>query len=217
MTIYLTFVRIRVIEVITISTKEKILNAAIDLFSKSSFSAVSIRDITREVGIKESSLYYHFKNKDELLECIFEIYREEIKKVCPPLKDIDYILTQTTPEQFLLHGLQKFKSLICDNPKMSKISRILSTEQFSHPKARYIISNDLYEENIKFLEVVFTKFMESEYIQEFPARLLAIEYQYPVFSMITQYQILQFEQQDTSELEKLLEDHVKFFFYKIKK
>ncbi|MBS4201044.1 TetR/AcrR family transcriptional regulator [Bacillus sp. FJAT-49732] len=201
----------------SISTKDKILNTAIDLFSRSSFSAVSIRDITREVGIKESSLYYHFKNKDELLDCIFEIYREEIKKVCPPFEDLDYILTQTTPEQFLQQGLQKFKSYICDSPRMSKISRIVSSEQFSHPQARLIILNDLYEENIRFLEVVFAKFKDLGYIQDFPARLLAIEYQYPVFSMITQYLILQFEQQDTAELEKLLQEHVEFFFHKIKK
>ncbi|MBS4196205.1 TetR/AcrR family transcriptional regulator [Lederbergia citri] len=200
-----------------ISTKEKILNIAIDLFSKSSFSAVSIRDITREVGIKESSLYYHFKNKDELLDSIFSIFQQEIGKVCPPLDILDQILEQTTPEQFLQQGLQNFKSYICDNPKMSRISRILSTEQFNHPRARSIILNDLYEDNIKFIEVVFAKYIDLGYIQEYPPRLLAVEYQYPVFSMITQYQILQFEGKDTSELEELLHDHVEFFVHKIKK
>ncbi len=53
-------------------TKQKILNAALDLFSQKGFSAVSIRDICKVVDIKESSIYYHFKNKqaifDELLQ-----------------------------------------------------------------------------------------------------------------------------------------------------
>lgn len=199
------------------STKEKILETAIDLFSKSSFSAVSIRDITQVVGIKESTLYYHFKNKDELLDSIFEMFQAEIQKVCPPLETLDQILASTTLELFLQQGLKNFKSYICDSPKMSKISRILSTEQFSHPKARSIILHDLYEQNIKFLEVVFTKFIELEHIHPFPVRLLAAEYQYPVFSMITQYQILQFDGRDTSDIEKQLEEHVTFFFHKIKK
>ena len=53
-------------------TKQKILDVALDLFSQNGFSAVSIRDICKVVDIKESSVYYHFKNKqtifDELLQ-----------------------------------------------------------------------------------------------------------------------------------------------------
>ena len=53
------------------NTKQKILDVSLDLFSRKGFSAVSIRDICAQVMIKESSVYYHFKNKqaifDELL------------------------------------------------------------------------------------------------------------------------------------------------------
>ena len=53
------------------NTKQKILNVSLDLFSQKGFSAVSIRDICAQVMIKESTVYYHFKNKqaifDELL------------------------------------------------------------------------------------------------------------------------------------------------------
>ena len=38
------------------TTKDKILEVAIDLFSKQGYHGVSIRNITKEVGIKESSL-----------------------------------------------------------------------------------------------------------------------------------------------------------------
>jgi len=54
-------------------TKQKILNVSLDLFSQKGFSAVSIRDICAQVMIKESTVYYHFKNKqaifDELIYC----------------------------------------------------------------------------------------------------------------------------------------------------
>ncbi|WP_274365579.1 TetR/AcrR family transcriptional regulator [Paenibacillus thermotolerans] len=197
-------------------TKEKILETAIDLFSRSSFSAVSIRHITKAVGIKESSLYYHYKNKDELLDSIFEMYRAEIRKVTPPIEQLDRILAVTEPEAFLLHGLRKFKAMICDSPGMSRISRIVSTEQFAHPKARSIILDDLYENNVLFLEAVFSKYIELGRIRPFPARLLAVQYQYPVFSLISQYQIMQFDGRDTSGVERQLEEHVAFFIQTIK-
>ena len=47
------------------NTKEKILDVSLSMFSTSGYEAVSIRDICRTVGIKESSIYYHFKNKQK--------------------------------------------------------------------------------------------------------------------------------------------------------
>lgn len=39
-------------------TKQRILDVSLELFSQNGFSAVSIRDICRQVQIKESSVYY---------------------------------------------------------------------------------------------------------------------------------------------------------------
>jgi AcrR family transcriptional regulator len=47
--------------------KEKILEAAIDLFYQMGFVKASIRDISQKVGIAKSSVYEHFKSKDEIL------------------------------------------------------------------------------------------------------------------------------------------------------
>ncbi|MBW1771796.1 MAG: TetR family transcriptional regulator [Deltaproteobacteria bacterium] len=47
--------------------KEKILESAIDLFYKAGFVKASIRDISQKVGIAKSSVYEHFKSKDDIL------------------------------------------------------------------------------------------------------------------------------------------------------
>ena len=51
------------------NTKEKILDVALTLFSQHGFQSVSIRDICKQVSIKESSLYYHFTNKRAFYSC----------------------------------------------------------------------------------------------------------------------------------------------------
>ncbi len=53
-----------------LTTREKILDVAIDSIARRGFEAVSIRDIAREVGIRESSIYNHFKSKYEILDTI---------------------------------------------------------------------------------------------------------------------------------------------------
>lgn len=54
------------------NTKERILEKAIDLFYEHGFVKASIRDIVRSVGITNSTVYIHFKNKDEILFSIIE-------------------------------------------------------------------------------------------------------------------------------------------------
>ena len=47
------------------TTKEKIVETALELFSQRGYGGVSIRDIAREVGIRESSIYNHFPGKQD--------------------------------------------------------------------------------------------------------------------------------------------------------
>lgn len=196
-------------------TKEKILEASIDLFSRQGFSSVSVRDITRSIGLKESSLYYHFKNKEDILDSIFTLFQTEFSKVFPPITSLKHILANTTPEDFLKQGLTNFKLHIADHPITSKITRILSIEQFSHPKARSIIVNDMYHKSIDFLEIAFREFIELGLISNFSPRLLAAEYQYPIFAMLTEYQILKFDNKDTTSLDRQLHEHITFFLSKV--
>lgn len=61
------------------TTKEKIMDVALHMFSERGYEAVSIRDICGEVGIKESTLYYHFKNKMNILDSLIAKFKEHIE------------------------------------------------------------------------------------------------------------------------------------------
>ena len=54
------------------NTKKKILKKATDLFYEHGFVKASIRDIVRAVGVTNSTVYIHFRNKDEILYSIIE-------------------------------------------------------------------------------------------------------------------------------------------------
>ena len=69
-----------------VSTKDKIFQVSVDLFSEKGFNAVSIREIAREVGIRESSIYNHYKNKDAILDSIIKYFMHlfyPLKQLCP--------------------------------------------------------------------------------------------------------------------------------------
>ena len=52
------------------NTKETILYEALKLFSDKGYDGVSVRDIAGQVGIKQSSLYKHYTNKQDIFDSL---------------------------------------------------------------------------------------------------------------------------------------------------
>lgn len=61
-------------------TKKQILKASYDIMMKKGYNALSMRSVAKKVGITQSVLYYHFKNKGAILEHIFRGMLEKIQK-----------------------------------------------------------------------------------------------------------------------------------------
>jgi AcrR family transcriptional regulator len=80
--------------------KNKIMEVTIELFSEKGYNAVSIRDITKKVGIKESTLYNHFQSKQELGETIYYNFQMETAKIMPSLEKLDTILISCHQKYF---------------------------------------------------------------------------------------------------------------------
>ena len=61
----------------TITRKEEILSTASKLFRERGYSAVTMRDLAREMGIKAASLYNHISSKRQILaDIVLPIARE---------------------------------------------------------------------------------------------------------------------------------------------
>jgi AcrR family transcriptional regulator len=53
-------------------TRDKIINSAIQLFNEQGTKAVSTNHIATDIGISPGNLYYHFRNKEDIIRAIFE-------------------------------------------------------------------------------------------------------------------------------------------------
>ncbi|MCP4137099.1 MAG: TetR/AcrR family transcriptional regulator [bacterium] len=52
-------------------TRKRILDVAEDLFSEKGFDGTGMEEIARKTGINKATIYYHFKNKYDILEALF--------------------------------------------------------------------------------------------------------------------------------------------------
>ena len=54
------------------SNRERVLKAALALFNEQGTGAVSTNHIAEAAGISPGNLYYHFRNKEEIIRALFE-------------------------------------------------------------------------------------------------------------------------------------------------
>ena len=78
--------------------KERILNAAIELFAELGYSATSTIKVAKAAGVSEGLIFRHFGNKEGLLNAIMEQARENAFHAYAP------ILSKSDPKE-LIRGI----------------------------------------------------------------------------------------------------------------
>ena len=76
-------------------TRDRILETALTMFASGGFQAASIRNIAQAVGIKESTVYYHFKSKRDILDCLLLRFEQHVQALLALLPAAPGKRTQT--------------------------------------------------------------------------------------------------------------------------
>ncbi|MGZ7136453.1 MAG: TetR/AcrR family transcriptional regulator [Methanobacterium sp.] len=198
------------------STKEKIFDVSIDLFSQRGFDAVSVREIAREVGIRESSIYNHYKSKEAILDAIIDYFMSELAQSGPPEEEMEKLME--TPELFFEVGARAFMERM-SSPKTEKIWRIISIELYHNEKIRNFYKKTLLEDPIKTWGEIFTKMMEKGVIKQVDPEKMAYEYFYFAIYLFFEYFILKYDEENGIFMDVIwerLSNHAQFILEAIK-
>lgn len=170
------------------NTKEKILDVALELFSKRGYSAISIRNICKEVEIKESSVYYHFANKHAILN---ELQTRFEHKATSLMETLNAAIGQ--PFDISNPNWNNVSQHFFDDYLMDKecnlFLRLLIIEQGHNPDLRKVYDQWLFDEPLRLQSQIFDALMELKVIKPLPSEELAIKYYAPIFLYFQRYLI----------------------------
>jgi AcrR family transcriptional regulator len=76
-------------------TKTRILDAALDIMSVYGVGGASMRGIAKAANINAASIYNYFGSKEEIVQSLYDYYREQYRKARP---DIEELLTRAETE-----------------------------------------------------------------------------------------------------------------------
>ena len=198
------------------TTKDRILDVSIDLFSQRGFDAISVREIAREVGIRESSIYNHYKSKEAILDAIIEYFMSELTSSGPPEEEMEKLME--TPELFFEVGARAFLERM-NVTATEKIWRLISIELYHNEKIREFFKKELLEMPLMAWEGIFTKMMEKGVIKPVDPKVLAHEYFYFAIFLYFEYFVLKYEEIDETFMEVVWErmsKHAEFILDAIK-
>lgn len=192
-------------------TKEKIFDTSLELFSKKGYEAVSVREIAREVGIRESSIYNHYKSKESILDEIIDYFKSELANSGPQEEDTKALIQQG-PEVFFEISSKIYIDQV-NTPKMEKIWRLVSIETYHNDKMKRFFKKELLEAPINIWEQIFNDMIERKLIKPVNPRTLAYEYFSFAIYLFFEYFILEYDENYESFMDLALEkmtNHTKF-------
>lgn len=156
------------------TTKERIFEAAIDLFALKGFDATSMREIAEAVGIKKASLYSHYKSKDEILETIVEYPLARVLTIGQGEVETEELILTRGVDGFMDLSGEALKKWI-EDPGMEKIFRIILIELYHNQQVKKFYL-ELWDAAYSFWESNFSIMIKHQLIKPCDPKVLAMEF-----------------------------------------
>ena len=193
-------------------TKDKILIEALSLFSVSGFSGVSVRDIAKAVGIRESAIYKHYKNKQELFDTIVEVSAGRIDSLQEELIS-KFNHNVNTKEVFPISIIQEiycniFLFYLTDDI-LSKFRRMMTIEHLKDNELNRKFKDMFIEKTLSYQSEVFRNLINEGKVNGTNPDIMAIHFYSPIFMLFFRYDS---EDDKIDEALNLIKKHIQEFF-----
>ena len=162
-------------------TKERILAAALDMFSQKGYDGTNIRELTASLGLVKSSMYRHFERKEEiwntLLDELIAYYDAHFgsPEHLPPVPDSPEALVEMTMRMvdFTVHDERIIKS-----------RKLLTIEQFRDDRARSLATRHFLTGLSETFTPVFSGMMDKGLLRRDDPAMLAFAYTAQISALI---------------------------------
>ena len=163
------------------TTKEKILDAALESFAENGYKGTNLRDLAAMLGLSKSALYKHYESKEEIWNALIdrmEAYytaRFGSSENMPPIPASGDELLEVTMRMldFTLH-----------DRKVILTRRLLLTEQFRDDRARKFATLHFLTGTKDIYTKIFSEMMKNNLLKKDDPEMLAFGYTAPITALV---------------------------------
>ncbi len=133
-------------------TKERIMNAAFELFSSRGYDKVSLNDVIAKAGVSKGGLFHYFDSKYSLgRDCLIQWADEHMAPIL-----IDDRSTNIEPEDILVHFIDSYIEMMVADSSLMKFFWSIFDEAMTNKKDQEIWIIFL-EKYIQFVESAYSE------------------------------------------------------------
>ena len=162
-------------------TKERILAAALEMFSQNGYAGTNIRELSASLGLVKSGVYKHYESKEAiwnaLLDQMIAYYGEHFGSPdhLPPVPDSPEELTRLT-----MHMV----NITVHDEKIIMTRKVLTLEQFRDDRAKDLATKHFLTGLTEMFTRIFTGMMEKGLLRKDDPKMLAFAYTAPISALI---------------------------------
>ncbi len=162
-------------------TKERILSAALEMFSQNGYAGTNIRELSESLGLVKSAVYRHFESKEaiwnSLLDELIAYYEARFGSTehLPPVPDsLEELVTMT----------MRMVNFTIHDEKVVKSRKLLSIEQFRDERARELATKYFLTGLKDMFTQIFAGMMDKGLLRRDDPSMLAFAYTAPISALI---------------------------------
>ncbi len=162
-------------------TKERILEAALEMFSQNGYAGTNIRELSASLGLVKSGVYKHYESKEAiwnaLLDEMIAYYGEHFgsSEHLPPVPDSQEGLVTMTMQMvnFTVH-----------DERIIMTRKVLTLEQFRDGRARELATKHFLTGLTEIFTHIFAGMMDKGSLRRDDPAMLAFAYTTPISALI---------------------------------
>ena len=162
-------------------TKDRILEAALEMFSQNGYAGTNIRELSASLGLVKSGVYKHYESKEAiwnaLLDQMIAYYADHFGSAehLPPVPDsLEGLVTMT------MHMV----NITVHDEKIIMTRKVLTLEQYRDARARELATKHFLTGLTEMFTRIFSGMMEKGLLREDDPEMLAFAYTAPISALI---------------------------------
>lgn len=196
-------------------TKQKILSAALELFSICGYDAVSVGQIAKAVGIKAPSLYNHFASKRAIFDALFDETAAKYDKATDAVSvhvsesDRDVAVFTEISEDALTEKVRSIFAYSLHDETVARFRRMMTIEQFRNPELAQLYTKRYIDRMVDYHAGIFKGLISAGRIRNEDPETLSVMYVSPIITLLG---VCDRQPEKEAECLKKLDAHVRLFF-----
>ena len=164
-----------------ISTKDRILDAALTLFAERGYDGAGVDRIAESVGLKGPSLYKHFKGKEDIFDALIEKVERYYETNFGSEQQLGKI--PASAEELIDLSLAKIAFTLHDET-IKKTRKVLDMEQFRNRRIAQLATKHTLDGVQKMYQKILQGMMDAGILRQQDPALLSMSFTAPITQLI---------------------------------